>query len=363
MLARIKTVCCCQFNLAYSVNIWHLHPMRSSDAPPIPTRPVAVDIATFRLVGGRLHILLVKRKYPPFQGQWVLPGGFVGSDETVSAAATREMIEETGFDIRHLHLEQMKVYSEPKRDPRGPIISISFLAVVPGDDPKAEQLQANTDAADARWFDIEDLPNLGFDHDKIATAGIGRLLRRVLEDPLTRRIIPPPLLRARIDDLARGGAVARHFQRRMQRIMEATIDPPQSRDFVRGFMQTSSESPAPDQMPSDEDLLDESADSKERIGRLYELMAADSKPAERPHPLAMLLPKTFTLPELRQFFELMLDETIDRGNFRRRISELIAFGALDDLGETKSEGRGRPAELYRLDSNRLRRFLDTDDKK
>ena len=92
-------------------------------------------------------------------------------------------------------------------------------------------------------------------------------------------------------------------------------------------------------------------------------MAADSKPAERPHPLAMLLPKTFTLPELRQFFELMLDETIDRGNFRRRISELIAFGALDDLGETKSEGRGRPAELYRLDSNRLRRFLDTDDKK
>ena len=109
MLARIKTVYCCQFNLAYSVNIWHLHPMRSSDAPPIPTRPVAVDIATFRLVGGRLHILLVKRKYPPFQGQWVLPGGFVGSDETVSAAATREMIEETGFDIRHLHLESLGV--------------------------------------------------------------------------------------------------------------------------------------------------------------------------------------------------------------------------------------------------------------
>ena len=84
---------------------------------------------------------------------------------------------------------------------------------------------------------------------------------------------------------------------------------------------------------------------------------------ERPHPLAMLLPKTFTLPELRQFFEFMLDESIDRGNFRRRISELISFGALTDLGETRSEGRGRPAELYRLDSNRLRRFLDAEDKK
>lgn len=336
--------------------------MQSPDVPPIPTRPVAVDITTFRLVEGRLHILLVQRKYPPYQGQWVLPGGFVGPDETVSAAATREMVEETGFDIRHLHLEQMKVYSEPERDPRGPIISISFLAVVPGNDPKAEHLQADTDAADARWFDIEDLPNLGFDHDKIATAGIGRLLRRVLEDPLTRRIIPPPLLRARIDDLARGGAVARHFQRRMQRIMEEAMEPP--RNVVYGLLHRESE--PVDSNPSLEptaNAMEDSPDSKERLGRLYELMAADSRPAERPHPLAMLLPKTFTLPELRQFFELMLDESIDRGNFRRRISELISFGALTDLGETRSEGRGRPAELYRLDSNRLRRFLDTEEKK
>lgn len=336
--------------------------MRTPDAPPIPTRPVAVDITTFRLVEGRLHILLVQRKYPPFQGQWVLPGGFVGSDETVSAAATREMVEETGFDIRHLHLEQMKVYSEPKRDPRGPIISISFLAVVPSDDPKADHLQADTDAADAQWFDIEDLPNLGFDHDKIATAGIGRLLRRVLEDPLTRRIIPPPLLRSRIDDLARGGAVARHFQRRMQRIMEETIEPTQ--DLACHMAPRTDDSlDLNPKTQSIESSVEDPSDSKERLGRLYELMAADSKPAERPHPLAMLLPKTFTLPELRQFFELMLDETIDRGNFRRRISELISFGALADLRETRSEGRGRPAELYRLDSKQLRRFLDSGEKK
>ena len=336
--------------------------MRPPEVPPIPTRPVAVDITTFRLVDGRLHILLVQRKYPPFQGQWVLPGGFVGPNETVQAAATREMVEETGFDIRHLHLEQMKVYSEPKRDPRGPIISISFLAVVPGNDPKAEQLQADTDAADAQWFDIEDLPNLGFDHDKIATAGIGRLLRRVLEDPLTRRIIPPPLLRARIDDLARGGAVARHFQRRMQRIMEEAMEPPQDIAY-RMSPEPAEESNFAPRVASAASPLEDPIDSKERLGRLYELMAADSKPAERPHPLAMLLPKTFTLPELRQFFEFMLDESIDRGNFRRRISELISFGALTDLGETRSEGRGRPAELYRLDSNRLRRFLDTEEKK
>ena len=63
-----------------------------------------------------------------------------------------------------------------------------------------------------QWFDIEDLPNLGFDHDKIATAGIGRLLRRVLEDPLTVASFPTFAASA-IGDLARGGAVARHFQR------------------------------------------------------------------------------------------------------------------------------------------------------
>ena len=85
--------------------------MQPPEVPPIPTRPVAVDITTFRLVDGRLHILLVQRKYPPFQGQWVLPGGFVGPDETVSTAAAREMVEETGFDIRHLHLEQMPTLS------------------------------------------------------------------------------------------------------------------------------------------------------------------------------------------------------------------------------------------------------------
>ena len=340
------------------MGFWHVGHMRPPGVPPIPTRPVAVDITTFRLVDGRLHILLVQRKYPPFEGQWVLPGGFVGPNETVSAAATREMVEETGFDIRHLHLEQMKVYSEPERDPRGPIISISFLAVVPGNDPKAKQLQADTDAGDAKWFDIEDLPNLGFDHDKIATAGIGRLLRRVLEDPLTRRIIPPPLLRSRIDDLARGGAVARHFQRRMQRIMEEAIEPPE--DTAHRMSPEPTEDSRADSAASPPEGP---IDSKERLGRLYELMAADSKPAERPHPLAMLLPKTFTLPELRQFFEFMLDESIDRGNFRRRISELISFGALTDLGETRSEGRGRPAELYRLDSNRLRRFLDSEDNK
>ncbi|MEC8115055.1 MAG: hypothetical protein VX104_04325, partial [Planctomycetota bacterium] len=206
------------------------------------------------------------------------------------------------------------------------------------------------------------LPNLGFDHDKIATAGIGRLLRRVLEDPLTRRIIPPPLLRARIDDLARGGAVARHFQRRMQRIMEEAMEPPQSIAY-RFLPEPTEDSNFAPKVESVASPLEDPIDSKERLGRLYELMAADSKPAERPHPLAMLLPKTFTLPELRQFFEFMLDESIDRGNFRRRISELISFGALTDLGETRSEGRGRPAELYRLDSNRLRRFLDTEEKK
>ena len=177
-----------------------------------------------------------------------------------------------GFDIRHLHLEQMKVYSEPERDPRGPIISISFLAVVPGNDPKAEHLQADTDAADARWFDIEDLQNVGFDHDKIATAGIGRLLRRVLEDPLTRRIIPHLCCSALMILPRRCGCPtfptpdATHHGRSDGASSKCRVRPVQESERLSN--------------PSLEPTANAMEDSrfKERLGRLYELMAADSRP-------------------------------------------------------------------------------------
>jgi len=107
-------------------------------------------------------IVLVKRRNKPFKNIFVLPGGFVEHGETVEQAAIREAKEETGINIR---LEEiLGVYSEPDRDPRGPTISIAFIA-----EPISGELKAKSDAKDARWIRPEEIdPNsLGFDHRKI----------------------------------------------------------------------------------------------------------------------------------------------------------------------------------------------------
>ncbi len=104
-------------------------------------------------------VLLIKRKNEPFKGRWALPGGFVEYGETVEEAALREVKEETGMDARIKKL--VGVYSDPDRDPRGHTISIVFLM-----EAKGETI-AGDDAIEARFFDLNDLPPLAFDHAKI----------------------------------------------------------------------------------------------------------------------------------------------------------------------------------------------------
>ncbi|MEE9353697.1 MAG: NUDIX hydrolase [Candidatus Thorarchaeota archaeon] len=107
-------------------------------------------------------ILLVKRGQSPHQGEWALPGGFVEYGETSEAAAKREVQEETGIAIELSAI--MGVYSDPDRDPRGHTVSVVFIGeMVSG------QLQGGDDAADAKWYDINDLHEvqLAFDHGMI----------------------------------------------------------------------------------------------------------------------------------------------------------------------------------------------------
>ncbi|MBC7128495.1 MAG: NUDIX hydrolase [Thermoplasmatales archaeon] len=104
-------------------------------------------------------VLLVKRKNEPFKEKWALPGGFVEYGERVEEAIIRELKEETGMNVRIKKL--FGVYSDPDRDPRGHVISIVFL-VESEDEPKA-----GDDAVDARFFDLDNLPELAFDHKKI----------------------------------------------------------------------------------------------------------------------------------------------------------------------------------------------------
>ncbi|WP_217141541.1 NUDIX domain-containing protein [Streptomyces sp. AC627_RSS907] len=125
---------------------------------------VTVDLAVLTLRAGALHVLLVERGQEPYAGRWALPGGFLRPAESAEAAARRELAEETGLsDVTGLHLEQLRTYSEPGRDPRMRVVSVAFAALLP-DPPEPH---AGTDAAEARWVPYEKAGGLAFDHDRI----------------------------------------------------------------------------------------------------------------------------------------------------------------------------------------------------
>jgi 8-oxo-dGTP diphosphatase len=103
-------------------------------------------------------LLLVQREHPPFAGEWALPGGFVEEGERVAEAAPRELAEETGLEVGSLSL--LGVYDTPGRDPRGWTVSVVYLSRLQAE----EAVSGADDARDARWFHVDSLPKLAFDH-------------------------------------------------------------------------------------------------------------------------------------------------------------------------------------------------------
>jgi len=105
-------------------------------------------------------VLLIKRKNYPFKGKWALPGGFVEYNEKTEDTAIREIFEETGLKTKINSL--VGVYSDPNRDPRGHTVSVIYLLEICGG-----KLKGSDDASDAKFFDLNHLPKLAFDHNKI----------------------------------------------------------------------------------------------------------------------------------------------------------------------------------------------------
>jgi len=150
-----------------------------------PRPSVSVDCVVFGLDEGDLKVLLIQRADKPFAGRWALPGGFVNMNEDLDAAARRELNEETGLVCDFL--EQLYTFGEPKRDPRGRVITIAYYALL----RRTEHIiQSGSDARDARWFSLHSLPPLAFDHDQILLTAHRRLQSKVRYQPIGFNLLP-----------------------------------------------------------------------------------------------------------------------------------------------------------------------------
>jgi 8-oxo-dGTP diphosphatase len=137
---------------------------------------LAVDLVILTVRDNQLQVLVIERGHDPFQGQDALPGGFLRADEDLREAAERELYEETNLPGNELHLEQLGTYGAPRRDPRGRVVSVAWLAIAPDLPTPA----AGTDARSARWAPVEKVAGtLAFDHGRILADGVERARRQL----------------------------------------------------------------------------------------------------------------------------------------------------------------------------------------
>ena len=212
-----------------------------------PRPAVTVDIILFVFQQDQLRVLLIRRANDPYKGKWALPGGFVGEQENLYDAALRELKEET--NVSNVYLEQLYTFGEPGRDPRARVITVAYFALLSAEEVAQQEVHGASDAGEARWWDIYDLPELAFDHQKILDYALQRLRWKLEWTAL-------------------------------------------------GFL---------------------------------------------------LLPSEFTLSELQKVYETILNEPLDKRNFRRKI---LTADVLEPTGNMRA-GDHRPAKLYRFSAQAI----------
>lgn len=153
----------------------YIHSVADDDGWVPPNVLLAVDLVILTLRQASLHVLLIERGVDPYLGSMALPGGFLrDAAERIDAAARRELAEEADLEAADLHLEQIGVYGEPGRDPRGRVVSVAYLAI----SPQLPEPVAGTDAAGACWLPVDDVLSarvrLAFDHQRIVADGVER---------------------------------------------------------------------------------------------------------------------------------------------------------------------------------------------
>ena len=142
-----------------------------------PRPAVATDCVVFGFDGRELQILLIERGNEPYKGYWAFPGGFMNMDELAEQCALRELQEETGLTINML--KQLGAFTDVHRDPRGRVVSIAFYALV-----RPTEVKGGDDASEARWFAIDDVPRLAFDHDYILRKAMQQMRKDIHFEPI-----------------------------------------------------------------------------------------------------------------------------------------------------------------------------------
>lgn len=146
---------------------------------------LTTDCVVFGLDDDDLKILLIERGAEPFKGRWALPGGFAQVGEHLDDTARRELAEETG--LTDIYLEQLYTFSDPDRDPRERVVTVSYYALV---NLFEHRLNATTDARSAAWFALDDVPDLAFDHAEILETAYRRLQGKIRYQPIGFELLP-----------------------------------------------------------------------------------------------------------------------------------------------------------------------------
>lgn len=144
---------------------------------PYPHPAVAADCVVFGFDGRDLRILLVERGQDPYKGAWAFPGGFMRMEESAEECAVRELQGETSLRVKTL--KQLGAFSAVHRDPRERVVSIAFYALV-----QPSEVMGGDDARQAKWFPIDDVPQLAFDHDFILRKAMQKLREDIYFEPV-----------------------------------------------------------------------------------------------------------------------------------------------------------------------------------
>lgn len=171
-----------------------------------PHPAVTTDCVIFGFDGSNLKVLLIERGIEPFKGKWALPGGFLKMDETAEEGALRELEEETG--LTNAYIRQFHTFTEPGRDPRERVITIAHYALV-----RLQEVKGGDDAAQARWFAMDEIPPLAFDHDRILRLAQKMLRERIHFEPVGFELLPETFTMKQLQNLYEA-ILDVHFDRR-----------------------------------------------------------------------------------------------------------------------------------------------------